>query len=220
MEQIRKFHNLAKRQLIQNYVRNGDFVLDVGCGQGGDIHKWKQVCAIVDMCDPDFESVEEAKKRSGGWNKCRFFTGDIHCCPVKKYNVICYNFSIQYIFQTRELFERSIKEIDKRLGPDGYLIGCVPNSDMIMMFPKFQDSLGNFMVRKPTTGNGSFGEKIYVHLVDTPFYKDGPRSEPIAYKDLLVAELNRYKICLISWEPFFPFSDLSKMYTYFIFKRY
>lgn len=219
MEEIRKFHNQVKRNLIQRCVNPGDHVLDVGCGCGGDIHKWKQLSVHVDMCDPEYSSIEEAKHRNGAWDKSNFFVGDITDCPNKLYNVICYNFSIQYIFKTREFFEKSTREITKRLQPGGLLIGCLPNSDMILMRPNFKDNLGNFMVRKDSSGNGTFGEKLYVHLADTPFYRGGPKTEPIAYKDLLVGELRRYGLELMSWEPFHPFSELSTMYTCFIFQR-
>tara|TARA_B110000858_G_scaffold198449_1_gene265181 strand:- start:5635 stop:6297 length:663 start_codon:yes stop_codon:yes gene_type:complete len=219
MEEIRKFHNQVKRNLIQSCVNPGDHVLDVGCGCGGDIHKWKQLSVHIDMCDPEYDSIEEAKRRNGTWDKSKFFVGDITVCPERLYNVVCYNFSIQYIFKTRELFEKSTKEISKRIKPRGLLIGCLPNSDMILMQPNFKDNLGNFMVRKESSGNGTFGEKLYVHLADTPFYKDGPKSEPIAYKDNFVLAMNKHGLELISWQPFYAFSELSKMYTCFIFQR-
>tara|TARA_B110000977_G_scaffold180652_1_gene240528 strand:- start:5288 stop:5950 length:663 start_codon:yes stop_codon:yes gene_type:complete len=218
MEHIRKCHNKFKRDLIQGAVKPGDHVLDVGCGCGGDIHKWKHLSVHVDMCDPDSISIKEAQHRAEGWNSCKIFIGDINSCPHKKYNVICYNFSIQYIFNTKFLFEKSIRNISDRLTPGGLLIGCVPNSDMILMNQKFKDSLGNFMIRKDNTGNGTWGEKLFVLLADTPFYSEGPRAEPIAYKDLLVNELKKYNIHLMSWQPFYPYSDLSKMYAYFIFQ--
>ena len=219
MEQIRKYHNQVKRDLIQATVQTGEHVLDVGCGCGGDVHKWKQLAVHVHMCDPDMESVQEAQKRAQGWSSCKIFLGDVLSCDQAVYDVICYNFSIQYIFKTKNLFEKSIKRISELLRPHGgRLIGCVPNSDMILMNPNFKDNLGNFMVRKDTTGNGTWGEKLFVHLSDTPFYKSGPKAEPIAYKDLLVCELSKYNIHLMCWSPFQPYSELSKMYTCFIFQ--
>lgn len=222
MEAIRKYHNDVKRTLIQNTVPPGARVLDVGCGVGGDVNKWRQISAVrVDMCDPDETSVLEAQRRSAGWSTCRVFCGDITECPHELYDVICYNFSIQYIFQTRDLFTRSVRAIRDRLGQGGSVMGCVPNSDRIIMHPDFKDSLGNFMVRKmETTGFGGLGEKLYVQLVDTPFYKNGPRSEPIAYKDLLVAEFKKHCIELVCWTPFAPIYEISQMYAYFIFKSY
>ena len=40
MEVIRKNHNDAKRNLIQSVSKEGEHILDVGCGFGGDLQKW------------------------------------------------------------------------------------------------------------------------------------------------------------------------------------
>lgn len=39
MEEIRKNHNNAKRELIQSVTQEGNQILDVGCGFGGDLQK-------------------------------------------------------------------------------------------------------------------------------------------------------------------------------------
>jgi len=39
MEEIRKNHNDAKRELIQSVTVNSQHILDVGCGFGGDLQK-------------------------------------------------------------------------------------------------------------------------------------------------------------------------------------
>ena len=49
MEEIRKYHNESKRLLIQSATREGDSILDVGCGFGGDLQKWRHV--PVSLCD-------------------------------------------------------------------------------------------------------------------------------------------------------------------------
>lgn len=219
MEKIRRYHNSVKQYLIEHTVQTGDYVLDVGCGAGGDIHKWRHKHVKVDMCDPNYKSIQQAKDRLNGYSGCNIFCGDVLSCPNNKYDVICYNFSIQYIFSSKEYFENSIKNIAARIRPGGHIIGCVPNSDMILMYPNFKDSIGNFMIRKEqSTGFGSFGEKLYVQLVNTPFYKNGPKTEPIAYKDLLVHELSKYNIQLVCWSPFAAEHEISQMYSYFIFK--
>jgi hypothetical protein len=82
----------------------------------------------------------------------------------------------------------------------------------------FSDPLGNYMLRKDDTGYGNFGEKLFVNLADTPFYADGPKTEPIAYKDLLITELWEQGIELQEWKPLTG-NPLSKMYSQFIFVR-
>jgi hypothetical protein len=103
------------------------------------------------------------------------------------------------------------------LRPGGRLIGVIPDSESIMMDTPFHDELGNFMTRRDTTGFGNFGEKLFVMLVDTPFYNGEAKSEPIAYKDLLITELLG-DFELDEWSQL-PGSKLSKMYSQFIFVR-
>lgn len=217
MEEIRKYHNLVKRHLIQSVTKAGSNALDVGCGCGGDLQKWQACQAKVDMCDPSSESLAEANKRAAKLGmKVQFFEGDIFACPRKVYDVVCYNFSLHYIFQSQELFFTSIRAIRSRMKKGSVLVGCIPDSDSILMSTPFSDEFKNFMKRGSNTGYGNFGEKVFVQLADTPFYKEGPKSEPIAYKDLLVTHLADLGLRLDMWEPLQKY-EISKMYSMFIF---
>lgn len=218
MEEIRKYHNLIKRNLIQEVTKKGSNILDVGCGFGGDLQKWKH-CQVntIDMCDPNSQSLADASKRAITHDmKVNFFEGDITSCPKKVYDVICYNFSLHYIFQSKELFFKSIQSIRNRMKSGSVLIGCIPDSESILMATPFNDELGNTMVRGDKTGNGQFGEKLFVQLTDTPFYKDGLKSEPIAYKDLLITYLEEIGLNLVKWKHLENFK-ISKLYSQFIF---
>ena len=222
MEEIRQHHNLVKRQLIQSTTKQGDCVLDVGCGFGGDLQKWNySKVRTLDICDPNAVALIEAKTRAAKLKiPTTFYEGDILCCPSnKKYDIICYNFSLHYIFENQKLFKNSIRAIKDRLKIGGKLIGIVPDSESIIMGTPFHDELGNFMIRKEeTTGSGNFGEKLFVMLVDTPFYNGEPKTEPIGYKDLLITELLEYGIHLDTWTHLTG-SRLSNMYSQFIFVR-
>lgn len=221
MEEIRKAHNMQKRLLIEETTPTGKCVLDVGCGFGGDLMKWKNVgITNITMCDPSEQALNEAKRRSNDMKiKPKFFLGDINDCPNRKFDIICYNFSIQYIFSSEELFHKTIKSISTKINKNGKLIGIIPDSDMILMKTPYKDELGNFFQRNfERTGNGTIGEKVWVCLSDTPYYSDGPISEPIGYKDILINELNKYGFQLIKWEMLKTGFELSKMYSKFIFE--
>ena len=224
MEEIRRLHNNIKRTLIQDVTpKNAQRVLDVGCGRGGDLQKWTKVINRVDMCDPDDESLSEAKRRCKNMNLkgFRFYSGDIARCPNITYDAICYNFSLHYIFENERLFFQSINQIKKRLKPGGKLFGCIPDSEKIITMKNstFYDNFGNyFMLNDTSSGFGRFGEKINVYLTDTPFYGDGkPKPEPIAYKDLLITHLENMGIYLELWEPLDTGMEISGMYSKFIF---
>ena len=216
MEDLRRTHNDAKRALIQSVTKEGHQILDVGCGFGGDLQKWRACGANINMCDPESSALEEAKTRAKNMKiRVNFYLGDIFQCPHRYFDIICYNFSLHYIFQTRDLFFDSLREIRKRMRPGGRLIGIIPDSEQIIMKTPLTDSLGNFFKTKYPP-NGGFGEKLFVHLVDTPFYADGPRSEPIAFKDLLVTHLEDFGFTLESWEAL-EGNLISQLYSKFIF---
>jgi len=205
MDIVRRENNLKKRAIIDDACRGrpGALVLDVGCGFGGDLQKWSSHDARVDMCEPDISALKEAQRRAKSLNiHVKFIHGDIRDCPNKLYDIICYNFSIHYIFESRDTFIRSIKSIRQHLKKGGILVGCIPDCEQILMNTPFSDDLGNIMIRKDGTGMGEFGEKLFVQLADTPFYANGPRPEPLAYKDMLVTHLENKGILLERWEQF------------------
>ena len=216
MEEIRRNHNDAKRALIQYATREGFSILDVGCGFGGDLQKWHKCGANINMCDPEPSALIEARSRAKNMHmRVNFYEGVIHNCPNRKFDLICYNFSLHYIFESRDKFFSSIREIKKRLKPGGKLIGIIPDSEKIIFKTPLKDEMGNFFLMKEH-GNGGFGEKLFVNLVDTPFYADGPKSEPIAYKDHLVTHLEEIGFRLELWEELTG-NPISELYSKFIF---
>lgn len=216
MEEIRRAHNTFKRDLIQSVTREGDHILDVGCGCGGDLQKWRHAGANISMCDPSETSLDEAKSRAKNLKiRVNFYHGDIFACPNRKYDIVCFNFSLHYIFWTEQLFRDSIKEIKKRVKPGGKLIGIIPDSESVMYNTPLQDEMGNFFKMR-SHANGGFGEKLFVNLVDTPYYADGPKSEPIAYKDLLIHALTSNGFKMEMWEGLSG-NPISRLYSKFIF---
>ena len=216
MEEIRKNHNDAKRELIQSVTKDGYHILDVGCGFGGDLQKWYKCGANINMCDPVPEALEEARSRAKNMHmRVNFYDGDIHRCPNRKFDVVCFNFSLHYIFASKELFFSSIREIKKRMKNGGTFIGILPDSEKIFFNTPYQDDSGNFFKMRDH-GNGGFGEKLWVNLADTPYYADGPKPEPVAYKDHLVTHLEDVGFRLQLWEGLTG-NPISELYSKFIF---
>jgi len=216
MEEIRKNHNDAKRVLIQSVAKKGQHVLDVGCGFGGDLQKWYKCGVNINMCDPDPIALLEAKSRASNMRiRVNFYEGDICNCPNRKFDIICFNFSLHYIFADKNFFMTSLMEIKKRMKPGGILMGIIPDSEKIIFHTPYMDDMGNFFKMK-SHGNGEFGEKLWVQLTDTPYYADGPKPEPVAYKDLLVTHLNDLGFKLEMWEGLNG-NPISRFYSKFIF---
>src|SRR5210317_2213128 len=132
MDQLRRYHNDHKKELIDRVTRKGDSILDVGCGFGGDLQKWRHAGANINMCEPSEEALDEAKNRAKNMKmRVNFYLVDIFDCPNRKYDIICYNFSLHYIFKSYDLFNKSLREVRKRMKLGGKLIGIIPDSERI-----------------------------------------------------------------------------------------
>ncbi len=220
MEELRKLHNNCKRKLILDWVHPGSFVLDCGCGRGGDWWKWKAVCAKVAAIDPDRESLNEAENRALEMNFGVWFlgNGDIrHAAFAGPFDVVCYNFSLHYIFENENTLHESLKAIKVAVSPGGLLIGIVPEKAragaMVDENGKFKDSLGNeFQIKN---------NKLVVRLADGPFYADGPKEEPLMDSSILIQNLKNMGFDKLVWEPMIPSPNglVSDLYTKFVFRN-
>ena len=218
MEVVRKSHNLAKRDLIQRYTHPGAAVLDVGCGYGGDLNKWKHAQANVTMCDPSTAALDEAHKRMQNLNmQCHIFHGVVDNAPREKYDVICYNFSLQYVFGSKRSFWTTMMAIKDRIKRGGRVFGCIPDSTAIIMNPKFKDEYGNMMEIQKF--NGDYGDRVNVMLVDTPYYNGKFIPEPIAHKEMFITWMENNGFRLIEWSPLLDHETqiISDMYSKFCF---
>jgi len=212
MDQLRKQHNQAKRDLINQWVRPDSYILDCGCGRGGDWHKWKAVRARVAAIDPDEKSLQEAEERALDIGLGVWFLGqgDIRQAAFAgPFDTVCYNFSIQYIIGDH--FEHSIKAIKVAVKPGGLLIGITPEKGLIED-TKSPDALGNMFE--------IHGDKVLMSLTDGPFYADGPKYEPLLDGTVLRQALDPEFRC-IAWGPITPVKTglVTDIYAQFVFLR-
>ena len=219
MDELRRLHNDCKRQLILKWVPSRSHVLDCGCGRGGDWWKWKAVRARVSAIDPDVESLKEAENRAldMGFGVWFLGPGDIRQAAFAgPYDVVCYNFSLQYIV---DAWEDSLKAIECSLGPGGLLIGVTPEKAraeaMVDERGHFEDRLGNAF----DLYHG--GRRMMVHLTDGPFYQDGPKDEPVLDAPILIEKLKELGFEKLVWEPMLasPNGLISDLYSKFVFRK-
>lgn len=216
-EELRKLHNDCKRRLIMDHVQPRAFVLDCGCGRGGDWWKWKAVRARVAAIDPDAESLREAESRAmdSGFGVWFLGQGDIRQAAFAgPFDVVCYNFSLHYIVDS---WEESLKAISVAVRPGGLLIGIVPErvraESMVDENGRFEDPLGNkFEIS---------GDRLMVELADGPFYADGPKEEPLLDGSILIQNLKSLGFEKLVWEPMLsrPNGLVSDLYTKFVFRN-
>jgi hypothetical protein len=172
--------------------------------------------------DPDVESLNEAEKRADEIRFNVWFLGNgtvIQAAFAGPFDVICYNFSLHYIFEDRETYDVSIRAISCSLNPGGLLIGIVPEKAraeaLVDKFGHFMDELGNEFALL----NG--GRRLSVRLVDGPFYAEGGREEPVLDASVLIQDLKEAGLELVTWEPMIPEPNglISDLYSKFVFRK-
>lgn len=215
---IRKTHNNYKRQLINKWIAPNSYVLDCGCGRGGDWWKWKAVGVRLAAIDPDHDSLDEAEKRAKEMGLDVWFLGqgDIrHAAFAGPFDVVCYNFSIHYIFENESVLEHSLRAIKVALKPGGLLIGITPEIDRAVCMANssgfFKDQFGNqFQIKE---------DRLSVRLTDGPFYANGPKEEPLLDGPVLIQRLKALGFEKRVWEPMVPRPSglISDLYTKFVF---
>jgi len=219
MESIRKLHNNCKRDLITKWVKPNSYVLDCGCGRGGDLWKWKSAKVRLAAIDPDDESLDEAEKRSLdiGIDVCFLGRGDIRQAAFAgPFDVVCYNFAIHYIVDAWDL---SIKALSLSIKTGGLLMGITPDKGRAIGIADengaFTDPLGNeFHIFRGQ-------RRMMVRLVDGPFYADGGREEPLLDPEDLIKALISNGFELLTWEPMIPAPNgyISDLYSKFVFRK-
>jgi SAM-dependent methyltransferase len=212
MDQLRKFHNLCKRELIEKHVKPGQLVLDCGCGRGGDLHKWRGVRCRLVCIDPDVVAVAEAKERARGLRvHASFQVGDIRTVTGGPFDVVCYNFSLHYIAANPEVFKESVDALVRNVKPGGLLIGIVPDPDRLPC-EYFRDRLGNTVVRE--------GDVLKVKVVDGPFYSGNELTEPILHPKSFKEFIQKHFVCR-EWSPMTEDHGdmISQIYSKFLFIR-
>lgn len=200
---LRKLNNHLKREFIGTFALKNHLVLDMGCGAGGDFHKWReaQVGHLV-AADPAQSAINQARRRRlHGPESMEYITGEIASVPVCKFDFIFWNFSIQYVFDTPAHLNRTIDEMVRRSKPGTIVAGVVPDSHRVFMLPEhYEDAKGNQVTKGHLTG--ALGETVSFYLPGAPYYRDGPIGEPIAWRDLFVTRMENAGFRLDDWRPF------------------
>ncbi|XP_031221817.1 mRNA cap guanine-N7 methyltransferase isoform X4 [Mastomys coucha] len=163
---LRNFNNWIKSILIGEILekvrqrKNRDItVLDLGCGKGGDLLKWRKgrisrlVCAdIADIsmkqCQQRYEDMK-CRRDNEHIFSAEFITAD--CSkellvekfrdPEMYFDVCSCQFACHYSFESLEQADTMLRNACGRLNPGGYFIGTTPNSFELMMAKKYNMKL-------------------------------------------------------------------------------
>ncbi|KAE8598278.1 hypothetical protein XENTR_v10016783 [Xenopus tropicalis] len=169
---LRNFNNWMKSALIGEFVEKvrqrtrNIAVLDLGCGKGGDLLKWRKggisklVC--TDIADVSVKQCEERykdlkrKSRNERVFEAEFLTADStkellsekYNDPEIKFDICSCQFVYHYSFETYEQADMMLRNACERLCPGGFFIGTTPDGFELVK-------------RLEASDTNSFGNDVY-----------------------------------------------------------
>ncbi|XP_066102272.1 mRNA cap guanine-N7 methyltransferase isoform X1 [Saccopteryx bilineata] len=229
---LRNFNNWMKSVLIGEFLeklrqkkKHAITVLDLGCGKGGDLLKWKKgrinklVCTdiadvSVKQCQQRYEDMKNRRDSEYLFN-AEFITAD--CSkellidkfrdPKMQFDICSCQFVCHYSFESYEQADMMLRNACERLSPGGYFIGTTPNSfELIRRLEASEtESFGNeiYTVKFQKKGDYPlFGCKYDFNLegvVDVP--------EFLVYFPLLNEMVKKYNMKLVYRKTFLEFYE-------------
>ena len=137
MEQIHLFNNFVKAYLIKKFIRPCGNVLDMACGKGGDLKKYKHnKVGFYHGLDIVPERIKEAEVRYK--NICCMFAAVFSVSdftlPLQlsnKYDLISCQFAFHYAWNDMEKANQVLANIALHLSTNGYSILTYPDWNVI-----------------------------------------------------------------------------------------
>ncbi len=130
---VRNTHNFIKAVLIHTFVPAHSHVLDLGCGQGGDLLKYKRLkLKSYRGIDVSHTAIESTARRICDINMgCRV---KLECVDFTRHDWDTHNlvdavscqFAIQYAFESPERADHVFSKISKILKIGGVFLGTMP----------------------------------------------------------------------------------------------
>jgi SAM-dependent methyltransferase len=131
--QLRTVHNSAKSMLIGSFGTPRGRIIDMGCGRGGDIHKYSSLCpAHLLMVDASRVAISDAAKRmdNSGYvghsiGSCELRAGDLADPGLVSgeeagtFDMAFCMFVVHYFFGSRERLEAIVDNASRALKEGG-----------------------------------------------------------------------------------------------------
>jgi mRNA (guanine-N7-)-methyltransferase len=224
---MKRFHNNIKRDLLKKYVNNNDTIIDLGCGKGGDMHKWINTkVKYVKGYDINKEYLKEAESRYEKIKKQKNINTEIiyKCIDLSKkvidtedknVNVVTCNFALHYFFENEKTFNILKRSIKNNLRINGYFIGTI--FDGISVYNRFTNYESTqfdklFKIENLNNNNKLFGNKIKVYLKDSII--DNISYEYLIYFGNFISKMEEEGFVLIDSKLFSEIHDFNNLKDY------
>jgi mRNA (guanine-N7-)-methyltransferase len=149
---LRGFNNWVKSILIRTFLTEYATVLDLCCGKGGDLNKWKEGCirylvgadiseSSIEHCIGRYNSKKLIDRKTNlPYFKAEFISAD--CCQVRlrdeysmsglAFHMTSCQFSLHYAFESYEKASMMLQNACENLRPDGHFIGTTIDSNELI----------------------------------------------------------------------------------------
>lgn len=191
---LRYLHNKIKKSILEECREK--YLLDIGSGRGGDLHKWKSSKIKVYAVEPSLEHIKEFRDRlleSGyvfdeqtslykfketqvkilntvGQDTEKIVAGYNETFDVLPSCITLFN-SLTFFFESEESLDSLINTIDNLLSPGGSFMGMVMDGYTVRKLLGVKDKVeveDSWTISKLTEFTESpYGNKIYINLNDT-----------------------------------------------------
>ncbi|CAN9503555.1 unnamed protein product [Ophioblennius macclurei] len=229
---MRNFNNWVKSVLIGEILEQVRIakpgpvsVLDLGCGKGGDLLKWRRggidhlVCAdiaevSVDQCRSRYEDMKRKSHFKEKIFTAEFITADCSKELLSEklesselFDICSCQFVYHYSFESEQKAEMMLRNACERLKPGGFFIGTTPDAFELVKRLEASDSLsfGNEIFKVSFQSKGSyplFGCQYHFNLegvVNVP--------EFLVYFPMLEHMAKRYNMRLVMKQRFSQFFE-------------
>ncbi|KAJ6298011.1 hypothetical protein OIU76_019186 [Salix suchowensis] len=148
---LKKLNNWIKSVLVQQHTEQGDAVLDLACGKGGDLIKWDKAKAGyyvgIDIAEGSMEDcrtryngdADHHQRRKKFTFPARLICGD--CFELRldevladdaPFDIVSCQFALHYSWSTEARARRALSNISTLLRPGGTFIGTMPDANVII----------------------------------------------------------------------------------------
>lgn len=146
---VRNVHNFIKACLIEEWVPLRAHLLDLGCGQGGDLRKFarRQLKSYVGI-DVSHASLQAHRRRMAEVPafRCRTSLQCMDFCTARwaraeAYDAVSVQFALQYAFASEAAARGVLAQAAASLRPGGVLLGTIPVHAAAAAFEQIMISL-------------------------------------------------------------------------------
>ncbi|KAI5091078.1 mRNA cap guanine-N7 methyltransferase [Silurus meridionalis] len=229
---MRNFNNWLKSLLIGEILdvvrrdRREVCVLDLGCGKGGDLLKWRKgrisrlVCAdiagvSVEQCQQRYTDMKRRSHPNERIFTAEFITADCSrellseklSDPELQFDVCSCQFVYHYSFESQQQADTMLRNACERLRPGGFFIGTTPDAYELVKRVEQSDSnsFGNEVYRVTFQKKGDYS--LFGCQYD--FNLEGVVNVPefLVYFPLFVEMAKKYNMRLVYKKTFQQFFD-------------